>query len=663
MRKLVAGLGVLAWLMLFCAFARAADITGSCGRDTDQDGTVTQFCPTPDADWDGDASVAGGGTDCDDQDFVCRNGIACFSSAGNYKLCSAGTFGGVTASSSYTCKAGTGTDRWVTDSVADCGHAGTYADPNNYACHFNSAMTGYVAPAGDDCIILKGGTYSSIWNNGSNRQFRSTLSGSSGHPIKLRTEPGALVTITGHGTSGAGIEEPVIDIPGQWWDIVGNEGTAKGLYGFKIDCGYAAKCVYINGGDGTASNNIVRGIWVKDTRGNCGSTTCGGIEWDGGGSNNTFSHNMVQDTFKVGAETNNNAANITGFRGTGNQILYNTLFASNTTQTAHAGLFYKHGDVSGNANGVFRGNLISGGSEVQVDIAVGGMTYDHNLFVNGPASVLPISLRGGSGASYFQGASTIELNTFVGAPAAELWHPGAFEQTEQTFTATAATDIITYAGLDMPNLTKVRVASGTTLPAPLAATTDYWTVRQTATTSKLSTTSDGLSIVDLTDAGTGTHTISVVLGAITYQKNIVYDTRASAYGADGNSGMIRVNNAGTDLNYRATVGQTGKLSINNNDYFNSNAVALLFNIYGKSGSPTLGANYSSFAAWSASGFFNADKNEDPSLDTYNIARSANTSNWGWRPASGLAAEGGSTGATSGRGFLLRIIKAKRIGRR
>ena len=80
-----------------------------------------------------------------------------------------------------------------------------------------------------------------------------------------------------------------------------------------------------------------------------------------------------------------------------------------------------------------------------------------------------------------------------------------------TFTANAGTDIITHAAHDIPTFTCVQVSSSGTLPAGLSASTFYWTVRQSSTTSKLATSYDNAvagTTIDITDAGTGTHTIA-----------------------------------------------------------------------------------------------------------------------------------------------------------
>lgn len=82
---------------------------------------------------------------------------------------------------------------------------------------------------------------------------------------------------------------------------------------------------------------------------------------------------------------------------------------------------------------------------------------------------------------------------------------------DDTFTANAGTDIITYAR-DWKSYTKVRFTTTGTLPAGLALLTDYWLVRQSATTAKVATSyANALAgtTIDITDAGSGTHTLTI----------------------------------------------------------------------------------------------------------------------------------------------------------
>lgn len=81
-----------------------------------------------------------------------------------------------------------------------------------------------------------------------------------------------------------------------------------------------------------------------------------------------------------------------------------------------------------------------------------------------------------------------------------------------TFTADGGTDLITYAN-DWKTFTKVRFTnSGGALPAGLSAGTDYWLIRQSATTAQVATSYANAvagTFVDITGAGTGTHTLTI----------------------------------------------------------------------------------------------------------------------------------------------------------
>lgn len=81
-----------------------------------------------------------------------------------------------------------------------------------------------------------------------------------------------------------------------------------------------------------------------------------------------------------------------------------------------------------------------------------------------------------------------------------------------TFTVVAGTDIATYgATLDFISGTKVRLTTTTTLPAGLSTNTDYYVIRLSSTTCRFATSYANYvagTYVDITDTGTGTHTIT-----------------------------------------------------------------------------------------------------------------------------------------------------------
>lgn len=87
-----------------------------------------------------------------------------------------------------------------------------------------------------------------------------------------------------------------------------------------------------------------------------------------------------------------------------------------------------------------------------------------------------------------------------------------------TFTANAGTDILTGTGArafaNLLNTTRVQLTTTTTLPAGLSLATDYFVIKLTDTTIKLATSYANAvagTAIDVTDAGTGTHTLSCVL--------------------------------------------------------------------------------------------------------------------------------------------------------
>lgn len=76
-----------------------------------------------------------------------------------------------------------------------------------------------------------------------------------------------------------------------------------------------------------------------------------------------------------------------------------------------------------------------------------------------------------------------------------------------TFTVVAATDVITLTAHGLKVGDVVRVASGTTLPAGLSASTDYWVLTVPSVDTLTLSASRGGAVVDITDTGTGTHTM------------------------------------------------------------------------------------------------------------------------------------------------------------
>lgn len=81
-----------------------------------------------------------------------------------------------------------------------------------------------------------------------------------------------------------------------------------------------------------------------------------------------------------------------------------------------------------------------------------------------------------------------------------------------TFTASSSSGLLLTYTNDFTTFTKVRFTTTTTLPTGLALNTDYWLVRVSATTARVATSLSNAiagTVIAYTDAGTGTHTMSI----------------------------------------------------------------------------------------------------------------------------------------------------------
>ena len=145
-----------------------------------------------------------------------------------------------------------------------------------------------------------------------------------------------------------------------------------------------------------------------------------------------------------------------------------------------------------------------------------------------------------------------------------------------TFTADAGTDIITWTSTaNIPSNillgTKVRLTTTTTLPAGLALATDYFVIPITGgTTCKLATTYANAvagTAINITDAGTGTHTMSRLLPRYTNGAGlnaIFFNPASTALGAGTpNPSLNYTNSAQTAARATPTVLPVGKTAASN----------------------------------------------------------------------------------------------------
>ena len=106
-----------------------------------------------------------------------------------------------------------------------------------------------------------------------------------------------------------------------------------------------------------------------------------------------------------------------------------------------------------------------------------------------------------------------------------------------TFTADAGTDICTHSNINLMPYTRVQLTTTTTLPAGLSLATDYYVIKVTDTTCKFATSYANAvagTAIDITDAGTGTHTINTLLPRYTNGDGVqavIWNTNSTALGA------------------------------------------------------------------------------------------------------------------------------------
>lgn len=139
-----------------------------------------------------------------------------------------------------------------------------------------------------------------------------------------------------------------------------------------------------------------------------------------------------------------------------------------------------------------------------------------------------------------------------------------------TFTADASTDTLTHSNINLINFTKLQVSTTTTLPAGLSAATDYFVIKVTDTTCKLATSYANAvagTAINITDAGTGTHTMNTLFQRYTDGSGLqafFVNSNATALGAGTpNLSIGYTNNQGTAARATPTVLPIGKTAAAN----------------------------------------------------------------------------------------------------
>lgn len=144
-----------------------------------------------------------------------------------------------------------------------------------------------------------------------------------------------------------------------------------------------------------------------------------------------------------------------------------------------------------------------------------------------------------------------------------------------TFTADAGTDICTWTSTaNIPSNiltgTRVRLTTTVTLPAGLALATDYYVIKLSDTTFSLATSYANAvagTDIDITDAGTGTHTVNWLLPRYTNGAGlnaIFFNPASTAMGAGTpNLSLNYTNSAQTAARATPTVLPVGKTAASN----------------------------------------------------------------------------------------------------
>ena len=144
-----------------------------------------------------------------------------------------------------------------------------------------------------------------------------------------------------------------------------------------------------------------------------------------------------------------------------------------------------------------------------------------------------------------------------------------------TFTADAGTDVCTWTSTaNIPSNiltgTRVRLTTTTTLPGGLATATDYYVIVTSATTFKLATSYANAvagTAINITDAGTGTHTVTWLLPRYTNGAGLnamFFNPSATALGAaTPNLSLGYTNSAQVGSRSTPTVLPVGKTAASN----------------------------------------------------------------------------------------------------
>lgn len=404
------------FLALFLCFQSdisfAADI--HCGRDTDLNGTVDNYCMgTCDEDFDGHFSLGSPcfGDDCDDHNFWIYPGKWVDAGSGNVKKCGVGgVYGSTVALSALTCSTGSGAKFYVAvggSTAAGCGAIGT---PCDYRCFSNSnGLACSHTPTVGDCIVQRGGTYTASYPDGiKTRQMY--FQGRTG--FTWISAPGESVQITGAGSGATPIE----------FESSNNFAFGGSDRPILVLGNFAGSAIFHDSSFGDTMENFV----TFNTDGASGDNVTG-FKSNGSASDNWHAtHFFSYGNYRRADPRNENNTEVVVFRGTGWSVEYATIWS--TPGGGSRGLKLKHNDPS--VSWTMRGLVIKDAYNAGLELMGGGGQIDTNFFLsNSQNGGYGVELTGGSGVTDFSSDTVFEHNLVYDSAAILVYDRDSDENT------------------------------------------------------------------------------------------------------------------------------------------------------------------------------------------------------------------------------------------
>lgn len=363
--------------------------------DTDRNGTVDNWLPGDDADFDGEPTA----TDCDDHDFQIYSGVITGSgcSAGYYHTCQASGVYTSCINTTFTCHTGSGSTYYIDDATGSNDNAGSFASPWKSPAAFSYAGggAGHHNPVAGDCFVFRAGTYDEtyVYNSQDWLVYIRGVNGTVSDPVIVRNYPGESVILTSSAVSPTAIRLFYIEQGNG--HIVVDGLTATGGWGGAFTASETNDIEFrnllIHDIDGWADGNL-SGISIGD------------------GSGHLVHHNNIYNVFQKTGTINNyyNNTGLVTFNVANTRAYYNRIFqnpASSGTDNMTGARLLKHGYYNNSME--FDHNMIG---DTHWSLAMGGrgLNVHHNLLKNPDYLSVQYANQGGIN---FIGNSILDNNT------------------------------------------------------------------------------------------------------------------------------------------------------------------------------------------------------------------------------------------------------------